>query len=544
MLREVRLDLDPALECPRALAPLIDPNVHSCGTVRPHGAAELEQPETGFFIAGMKSYGRAPTFLLATGYEQVRSIAAYLAGDIEASRRVELDLPETGVCSSNLSLFETDSCCAPAPAAACCAPARELVPETAAVVSLTVENEAPQARRHDGGRSGADPGVGIELLPDLCAGEADRHRHGWPLSWIVGGPSLGFLVSGLVSPKIGRLIEARGGRPVLAGSAILLSGGLLMLAAAPGIPVYFAAWVVLGVAMGAGLYDPAFSTLGRLYGETARGAITQVTLFGGFASTVCWPLSAYMTEHFGWRAACAAYAVIHLVVTLPLYWFGLPRGEAASAKNSAVSGSPVALRPDYWAVFLLLAAALTLASVIMTVISIHLLTILQARGLALAAAVGLGALVGPSQVGARVLETLFGRTRHPVWSFLVSTVLVAIGLGMLVGMPGVVGAGIVLYGAGSGIRSIAQGTVPLALFGRDGYAALMGRLAMPKLIAQAASPFLGAVLLDRFGTTATLGVLCVGCRDQYRVCGRARAVRFPAKATGAALTVARARQQR
>ena len=333
---------------------------------------------------------------------------------------------------------------------------------------------------------------------------------GWPLSWIVGGPSFGFLVSGLVSPKIGRLIEGRGGRPVLAGSALLLSAGLMLLAASSSIPVFFAAWGVLGLAMGAGLYDPAFSTLGRLYGETARGAITQVTLFGGFASTVCWPLSAYMVDHFGWRAACAAYAVIHLLVTLPLYWFGLPSEEAATSKQSVASGTQAVLRPDHRIVFLLLALALTLASVIMTVISIHLLTILQARGMALAAAVGLGALVGPSQVGARVLETLFGRTRHPIWSLVVSTVLVAVGLGMLVGAPGVVGAGIVLYGAGSGIRSIARGTVPLALFGRDGYAVLMGRLAMPTLIAQAASPFLGAVLLDRFGTTVTLAVLCVG----------------------------------
>ena len=133
LLREVRLDLDPALECPSALAPLIDPNVHSCGTVRPHGAAELEQPEKAFFIAGIKSYGRAPTFLLATGYEQVRSIAAFLAGDIEASRRVELDLPETGVCSSHLSLVATDCCAAPAAAEiGCCAPARPLLAETMA----------------------------------------------------------------------------------------------------------------------------------------------------------------------------------------------------------------------------------------------------------------------------------------------------------------------------------------------------------------------------------------------------------------------------
>jgi thioredoxin reductase len=123
-LRELRLALDPALECPPLLAPLIDPNVHSCGTVRPHGARELAQPEPGFYIAGMKSYGRAPTFLMLTGYEQVRSIVADLAGDKDAARRVELELPETGVCSRPLSAHrDNDGCCggpAPIAADACC----------------------------------------------------------------------------------------------------------------------------------------------------------------------------------------------------------------------------------------------------------------------------------------------------------------------------------------------------------------------------------------------------------------------------------------
>lgn len=121
-VNELRLALDPALECPPALAPLIDPNEHSCGTVRPHGALELSQPEPGFYFAGMKSYGRAPTFLMLTGYEQVRSIAAELAGDIEAARRVELDLPETGVC--NVGPSQEAACCggpAKVDTSACCA---------------------------------------------------------------------------------------------------------------------------------------------------------------------------------------------------------------------------------------------------------------------------------------------------------------------------------------------------------------------------------------------------------------------------------------
>ncbi len=126
-LREVRLELDPAVECPPALAPLIDPNIHSCGTVRPHGARELAQPEPGFYFAGMKSYGRAPTFLMLTGYEQVRSIIAELAGDHEAARNVELELPETGVCSgpgptANAADSAAGCCGGPPPAAkdGCC----------------------------------------------------------------------------------------------------------------------------------------------------------------------------------------------------------------------------------------------------------------------------------------------------------------------------------------------------------------------------------------------------------------------------------------
>lgn len=126
-LRELRVSLDPALECPPVLAPLIDPNLHSCGTVRPHGAAELAHPEPGFYIAGMKSYGRAPTFLLATGHEQVRSIVAAIAGDHAAAQRVELVLPETGVCSAtpggSTKAVEASCCGGPAPAqsASCCA---------------------------------------------------------------------------------------------------------------------------------------------------------------------------------------------------------------------------------------------------------------------------------------------------------------------------------------------------------------------------------------------------------------------------------------
>lgn len=141
---------------------------------------------------------------------------------------------------------------------------------------------------------------------------------GWSMAWIVGGLSLGFLVSGLVSPRVGRLIDAHGGRPVLAASAVLLACGLLTLGLAPTLPMFVGGWLVIGLGMGAGLYDPAFSALGRLYGDAARSAITHVTLFGGFASTVCWPLSAFLVDHLGWRGACLTYAAVHVGVVLPL----------------------------------------------------------------------------------------------------------------------------------------------------------------------------------------------------------------------------------
>ena len=150
---------------------------------------------------------------------------------------------------------------------------------------------------------------------------------GWSKDWIIGALSLGLLISGVVSPRVGRLIERFGGRPVLAASAVLLAIGLLIQAAAPNLAIFVGAWLVIGLGMGAGLYDPAFATVGRLYGEHARSAITHLTLFGGFASTVCWPLSALFVEHFGWRGACLAYAAINLCVVLPLYLFGVPREE-------------------------------------------------------------------------------------------------------------------------------------------------------------------------------------------------------------------------
>jgi len=334
---------------------------------------------------------------------------------------------------------------------------------------------------------------------------------GWHLTWIVGGLSLGLLVAGIVSPRVGHAINQHGGRFVLAASSMLLGLGLAVLSQAENLPLYFLAWLIMGIGMGAGLYDAGFATLGKLYGVDARRMIVTLTLFGGFASTVCWPFSAFLVEQVGWRDACLVYAAIHLLVALPIHLLVLPNRNRRESGPTLIQpgdspGTELVVR-KHLAAFVLMTSAIALCSVISSVVSVHLLTILQAGGLSLASAVALGALVGPSQVGARVIELLFGRYYHPIWTMLGATMLVAIGLALLLsGFPIIVLA-LIPYGAGIGIESIARGTLPLALFGPRNYAALMGRVALPSLIAQAVSPSAGAVLLQYGGTFAALSAL-------------------------------------
>ncbi len=329
---------------------------------------------------------------------------------------------------------------------------------------------------------------------------------GWQLPWVVGGLSLGLVVAGLVSPRVGRLIEARGGRPVLAASAVLMALGMLALAAAPNLGLHIAAWLVIGLGMGGGLYDAAFATLGRAYGESARGTISALTLVAGFANTVAWPLSAFFLARFGWRGTCVAWAVLDLLFVLPIYLVALPRPAARPPAPVAAPAAAGAAREDR-ALFVLVAAAGTLGQAIGAVLSVHLLGFLTASGLAAAVAVGYGAALGPSQVGARLIEVLTARRHHPVWTMQGWTVLVAVGLLLLWAWPAALPVAIACYGGGIGIGSIARGTVPLALFGPGGYAARMGRLALPSLLAQAVAPMLAAVLLARIGVHGTLGVL-------------------------------------
>jgi len=333
---------------------------------------------------------------------------------------------------------------------------------------------------------------------------------GWSLGFVVGGTSIGLLVAGLISPQVGRIIDLHGGRPVLLTSSLFYSAGLIGIGLAPVLPVYLFAWVLLGVGMGSGLYDAVFAALGRMYGSEARTPITNLTLFGGFASTVCWPLSAFMIEHAGWRAACFIYAGLHLCVALPLQMAVIRRAPKAASQAAPADVSQTASPPrivNETLIFALLALVLSLAAGIGSIVVVHLLIFLQARGVDYAVAVSLGTLFGPAQVGARVVERLLGNRYHPIWTMVGSCTLMALGLLLLRLHFPLLLLVILLYGAGYGISWIGRGTLPLALFGPVRFPRLMGKLAFPSLIVQALAPSAGALMIEASGADATIGVL-------------------------------------
>jgi len=324
--------------------------------------------------------------------------------------------------------------------------------------------------------------------------------------------SAALLVSAALGPHAGRAIDRWGGRFFLAGTNVVFAAGLAALSLAHGPWSLFLAWAVLGVGMGSGLYEAAFAALVRLYGTGSRGAITGITLIAGFASTVGWPLSALLESHFGWRGACLGWAALHLVVGIPLN-LSLPRAGPLAAAPATASGSAPASRQATQRAAVLLAVAFAATWFISTAMAAHLPRLLQASGVTLAVAVGIGALIGPAQVAGRLLEFGWLRRVHPMLSARLAALLHPLGA-LALGVFGAPAAAVfaVLHGAGNGILTIAKGTLPLVLFGPAGYGHRQGWLMVPARIAQALSPWLFGLLLDRWGAnalwiSATIGLL-------------------------------------
>lgn len=347
-------------------------------------------------------------------------------------------------------------------------------------------------------------------LPAVLAAPIAQET-GWSITSVVGGLSWGMVVAGATSPAVGRYIDRHGGRVAMAVSSLLLAIGLAAMGLARSLEAYYFAWSLIGIAMAAGLYDAAFSTLGRLLGGGARTSITGLTLLGGFASTVGWPVIAGMEEWLGWRGTCLSIAAAHLLVGLPVHALMIPGSSKQPLRPVVIGDADPTLRSTRQSrvLFLLIGMMLTILALVVSGISVHLLDALKQLGIATAIALAIGMVIGPAQVAARIAEFSIGRNVHPTWSARVGVLLCLLGLGLLIsGKPWLAFISIALYGAGNGILTIARGTLPLALFGAEGYGSRMGLLARPVLVAQACGPILAALVLDTFGPELLLGALC------------------------------------
>ena len=333
-------------------------------------------------------------------------------------------------------------------------------------------------------------------LPAILADPIGRDL-GVSSNWIFAAFSASLVISALLGPRVGRQIDLVGGRQVLSISNLVLAAGLVVLGATYSIPALIAAWFLLGIGMGLGLYDAAFGALGRIYGEAARRPITGITLIAGFASTVGWPLTAFGLERIGWRETCFAWAAAHILIGLPINFFMLPAvaGAKAAVANAIKPHIPIDRT------MVLLAFTFAAAWTVTGAMAAHMPRILEAAGATTVQAVAAGALFGPAQVVARLIEASFLSRYHPLLSTRLACLTHPIGAAILALAGG--GASSVFsifFGLGNGILTIARGTLPLAIFGPKNYGYRLGIIGAPARMAQAAAPLAFGLLIEAMGS--------------------------------------------
>jgi MFS family permease len=342
---------------------------------------------------------------------------------------------------------------------------------------------------------------------------------GLATSTVFGAFSVALVVMALTGPAAGRAIDRWGGRRILVISNVVLAAGLVMLGYASDAFVLFLAWCVIGLGMAMGLYEAAFAALVRLHGSAARGPITGITLIAGFASTVGWPLTALLAEHYGWRASCFAWAALHLAVALPINVLCIPPGSSRAvdatpppAQEGASAAEPK--WPGYWRSFILLALFGAMTSYVTSAMAAHLPGLLLAAGTTAVAALTASALLGPAQVAARLLEFLAAKRFrfHPLVTARIATAchpVAGIVLALFGGPAAVASFFAMTHGAGNGMITIAKGTLPLAIFGAVGYGHRQGLLSVLGRGMQAIAPFTFGVVLEAHGPRIALGLSVV-----------------------------------
>lgn len=346
-------------------------------------------------------------------------------------------------------------------------------------------------------------------LPATLA-KAQASSLGVSTAFVFGAYSGGLLISALLGPAAGRAVDRHGARRPLALGSLVLTLALIGMAAAQNGVQLALAWLVLGAGMALALYDIAFAGLVGWFGQDARRSITGVTLIAGFASTIAWPLSAWMEGAYGWRATALFWAATNLLIALPLHWT-LPRPTQPASAAHAAPEDVDTPEPGAALKMALLATALAVMAGVGSVMAAHLPPLLIGLGASATAAIAAGMLVGPAQVAARLGEFFLVRRIHPLVSARVAVSMFPAGAVLLLVLGPLAAAPFAaLYGAGNGLFTIVRGTLPLVLFGSRNYGRRLGMLSVPSRLIGAVAPLIFALGMDR-SPQMSLWVLIIAC---------------------------------
>jgi len=327
---------------------------------------------------------------------------------------------------------------------------------------------------------------------------------GWSRDAIVGAFSVSMVLSGMMAVPAGMLIDRHGGRAVMGCGSLAAAATLAAMSQTSSLAVFYALWIALGIVMATILYEPAFTVIAASFGTHARRGITTLTLAGGFASTVFWPLTQFLIASLGWRHALLVLALFNFAICAPLHLWLLPRRAARLPSPRDASAAPPQRLRDIvlTRMFLLLALAFAGNMLAFSALSVHLIPLLNERGFTMADAVWLAALVGPMQVAGRVGEMTVGRRWRATQIALIALALLPLALVILSGAGARVAlviAFITCYGASNGIMTIARGSIPVELYGHERYGAVNGALAAPVLAARSLGPFIASLVWSAAG---------------------------------------------
>ena len=379
---------------------------------------------------------------------------------------------------------------------------------------------------------------GCVYYPVSVTGPRIAHDLGLSQGTVYGAYSALLLASAVVAPAIGRAIDRRGGRPVLAAGCVVAALALLATASASGLIAYAICNLLLGVAAAMTLYDAAFPAVVEATHPEGRRAITLVTFAGGFASTVCWPVTAFLVDHGGWRMTYVIYAVVMVLVCLPVNWLALERPRRLDHEGSKpppvadLETGPTITGPARDRALLLLAVTISANQIVAAGFLIHIIDFSQKIGIGVTEAIGLGMLFGPAQVLGRIGEMAFGRRFSAIMTGRVAAACLPLSLLCVLPSHATLPLAVLFVlalGLSNGLMTIARGTVALALFGPVGYGTTMGRLTVPTLIARATGPFLFALSIEAFGVRPTvvvgMALALLGCLGMEMVASIERKIR-------------------